>query len=71
MERRQRFMVGLMTAALTFGSLTAFVGRQRLQSFKENHRHYFAHHGHCKEKQEKVAPISPNQSGNMGDSLNH
>ena len=71
MERRQKFIIGIVTAALTFGSLTAFVGRERLQSFKENHRHGFAHHGYCKEKQDNVAPITPNQSGNTSDSLNH
>lgn len=72
MERRRRFATGVLAAALTFGSLTAFVGHHRLNEFKAQH---FAHHGKCG-WQDNNQCTHGSQNGNVSnnptiDSLNH
>ncbi len=69
MERRQRFLVGFVTAALTFGSLMAFVGQNRLHTFKEQYRHYgFEHAEHCRNMPNNTIPNAPMPNN---DGLNH
>ncbi len=72
MERRQRFIVGTVTAAITFGSLLALVNPHR---FDHVGRHRFEHRGKCvghfnngytKDIQEGSPPKQ-----NITDSLSH
>ena len=72
MERRQRFIVGVVAAAATFGSLLAFVNPHRFDNIGHNR---FAHHGACSmHKNNDCTKVFP--AGNSGkettiDSLNH
>lgn len=72
MERRRRFVTGILAAALTFGSLTAFVGHHRLNEFKAQH---FAQHNKCGWQNNNQCTHS-SQNGSVPnnpkiDSLNH
>jgi hypothetical protein len=47
MRRGSRFLIGFAAAALTFGSLNAFVGHRQFG----RHRHHFGRGHHCQTEQ--------------------
>lgn len=47
MNYRNRFLIGLAAAAITFTSLMAFVGPQR---FAQHRKYHYGYERHCSEK---------------------
>ncbi len=51
MNFRNRFLIGFAAAAVTFGSLFAFVGTKRFADYR---KHHYGYEKHCGEKQVKT-----------------
>ncbi len=65
MKRRNRFLVGLAAAAITYGSLFAFVGPEYWQN--RYHHYHGYHHGHHHGCYSDEAPQStPNADEEVG-----